>query len=101
MTYTSSTEIEPQSIPGVRFRLRRVSFGRRLELASLLRDRLEAIERLALQPESQARNAETALLGAEVDAIHLRWGLAAIDGLEIDGTPATIESLIESGPEDL
>jgi len=88
-------------MPGVRFRLRRVSFGRRLELARLLRDRLETIERLALTPPSEARAAETALLGAEIDAIHLRWGLAALSGLDIDGAPATADSLIDAGPEEL
>ena len=101
MTYNSSTEVESQAIPGVRFRLRRVSFGRRLELARLLRDRLETIERLALAPDNEARAAQTALLGAEIDAIHLRWGLASIEGLEIDGAPATADSLIDAGPEDL
>lgn len=88
-------------MPDVRFRLRRISFGRRLELARLLRDRMESIERLALLPEGEARQAETALLSAEIDAIHIRWGLAAIEGLEIDGAPATADSLIEAGPEDL
>ena len=101
MTYNSSTEMESQAIPGVRFRLRRVSFGRRLVLARLLRDRLEAITKLSLAAESEARAAETALLNAEIDAIHLRWGLAAIDGLEIDGAPATADSLIDAGPEEL
>src|ERR1022692_2203436 len=101
MTYNSSTEMESQAIPGVRFRLRRVSFGRRLVLARLLRDRLETITKLSLAAESEARAAETALLSAEIDAIHLRWGLAAIDGLEIDGAPATADSLIDAGPEEL
>jgi len=101
MNYTSSVEIESTAIPGVRFRLRRVSFGRRLELARILQDRLEAIQRLTLSPESPARAAETALLSAEIDAIHARWGVVAIDGLEIDGAPATIDSLIDAGPEEL
>jgi len=101
MNYTSSLEMESRAIPGVTFRLRRVSFGRRLELARILRDRLEAIAQLALTPEGPARDAETALLAAEIDAIHLRWGLAKIEGLEIDGAPATADSLIEAGPEEL
>src|SRR5258708_35792068 len=99
--YTSWFEMEARTIPSVRFRLRRVSFGRRLELARVLSDRLEAITKLSLATESPARAAETALLSAEIDAIHLRWGLAAIEGLEIDGAPATTDSLIEAGPEEL
>jgi hypothetical protein len=31
----------------------------------------------------------------------LRFGLHSIEGLEIDGEPATVESLIESGPPEL
>jgi hypothetical protein len=101
MKYTSSLEMASTAMPGVSFRLRRVSFGRRLELARILQDRLETIQKLALSPDTPARAAQTALIGAEIDAIHLRWGLAAIEGLEIDGAPATAESLISSGPEEL
>src|SRR2546425_10917686 len=101
MNYSTSLEFESLAIPGVKFRLRRVSFGRRLELARVLGDRLEAIEKLALEPESPARAAQTALLAAEIDAGHLRWGLAAIEGLQIDGAPATVDSLIEAGPQAL
>jgi hypothetical protein len=31
----------------------------------------------------------------------VKWGLAGIEGLEIDSKPATPESLIERGPEEL
>jgi hypothetical protein len=31
----------------------------------------------------------------------LRWGVASIDGLTIDGKPATVESLIDAGPPEL
>jgi len=85
----------------VTFRVRRISFGRRLELARTLRDRLEAVARLALTEDSPSRAAQTALIAAEMDAVHLRWGLAAIEGLEIDGAAATADSLIEAGPEAL
>src|SRR5712671_2486993 len=101
MNYTSTIDLESQAIPGVKFRIRRVTFGRRLDLARILRDRLEAIAKLALATESPARAAQTALLSAEMDCVHLRWGLDAIEGLEIDGAPATADSLIDSGPESL
>jgi hypothetical protein len=44
---------------------------------------------------------EASLLGAEIDRLYIRWGLDDIRGLELDGAPASPESLIESGPEDL
>jgi hypothetical protein len=31
----------------------------------------------------------------------LKWGLAKIEGIEIDGAPATADSLLQSGPPDL
>jgi hypothetical protein len=101
MNYASTIETESRAIPGVTYRIRRVSFGRRLELARTLSDRLEAIARLALTEDSPARAAQTALIAAEMDAVHLRWGLDAIEGLTIDGAPATADSLIEAGPEEL
>ena len=101
MNYTSTIEFESAAIAGVRFGIRRVSFGRRLELARILRYRLEAIAQLALATESPARAAQTALLAAEMDTVHLRWGFDSVEGLEIDGAPATADSLIESGPEAL
>ena len=44
---------------------------------------------------------EASLLGAEIDRLYLRWGLEEVRGLELDGLPATIDALIEHGPEDL
>ncbi len=94
-------ERESAAVPGVRFRLRRISFGRRIELARTLREQLEAMDRALLLPPGEARDAETALLAAAMDAAHLQWGLASIEDLEIDGAPATAESLLADGPEAL
>jgi hypothetical protein len=33
--------------------------------------------------------------------MYLHWGLLSIEGLTIDGEPATAERLLEKGPEDL
>lgn len=101
MNYASTFEVESAAMPGVRYRLRRISFGRRLELARSIRDKLELMDRAQLLPAGEVRDAETALLAAEVDAAHLRWGLEAIEGLEIDGAPATADSLLAAGPEPL
>jgi hypothetical protein len=38
---------------------------------------------------------------AEVEKIHLEWGLEGVEGLEIDGKAATVEDLIAKGPETL
>jgi hypothetical protein len=42
-----------------------------------------------------------ALLRAEIDRLYLTWGLREVIGLDLDGKPATPESLLESGPEEL
>ncbi|MFL6451368.1 MAG: hypothetical protein ACJ746_27380 [Bryobacteraceae bacterium] len=33
--------------------------------------------------------------------VYLEWGIADLDGLTIDGSPASIQDLIERGPEGL
>jgi len=44
---------------------------------------------------------EAALLASEIDRIYMLWGLQEVTGLELDGQPATPESLSASGPEEL
>ncbi len=95
-----STSARPSEIrAGVTYVLRRISFGRRLELIRKVRDQLQRLQFLkaAERPDESA----VALLSAEIDREHALWGLLAVEGLEIDGLPATPESLLEDGPEDL
>ncbi len=44
---------------------------------------------------------EASLLGAEIDRLYVRWGVEGVLGLDLDHAPATVETMIESGPEDL
>jgi len=47
-------------------------------------------------------NDEAALLTqSELTPAYIRAGLISVEGLEIDGAPATVEALIESGPKAL
>ena len=41
------------------------------------------------------------MLDRKVERAYLEWGLEAIYGLEIDGEPADVGSLIDRGPEGL
>jgi hypothetical protein len=100
MQYESRVEVESKACPGVRLTVRRMSFGRRLELTKRVQNLAKKLAFLAADPDA-ASEAEQAVLGAEIDGEYLRWGLAKVDGLEIDGEPATVESLIEAGPEPL
>lgn len=100
MEYESTVVLESESQPGVRFRVRRMSFGRRLELLRKVRDLAARGEFLAAGEDPREKIEATLLVG-EIDGLYLRWGLAEIEGLEIDGQAATPELLVEAGPEQL
>lgn len=91
-----SSEVQP----GVEFTITRMTFGRRVELMRQVRDLAKRIE--YFEAGRDAKNEmEASLLGAEIDRLYVRWGLEGILGLDIDGAPATTESLIDCGPEEL
>ena len=102
MNFTSRSveECSAGSYPGVRFEIRRISFGGRIELARRIRE----IGRKAeyLEAGSDVRDKlEATVLGAEIDHAYLTWGLIGVEGLEIDGAEATAAGLIEAGPVEL
>ena len=85
---------------GVRYRIAVMSVARRIELARRIREIGRRLEFLAAG--SDARDAlEAMVLAGEIDQAYLEWGLEAVEGLTIDGEPATPESLIAKGPADL
>jgi hypothetical protein len=89
-----------QEQPGVEFVIARMTFGRRIELMREVRSLAARLE--YFEAGQDAKNGmEASLLGAEIDKLYIRWGLKEIRGLEIDGVPATVELLIDSGPEEL
>jgi hypothetical protein len=100
MHYESYTSKESRACPGVRFRVRRLSLARRMELVRLIR---ETGEKLAfhMAGDSVVDAAQAAEIRARMDALYLRWGLAEITGLVIDGEPVTLENLMERGPDAL
>lgn len=101
MEYRSQIEVGSPSAPGVRFLVRRMSFGRRLELTRQVQELAKRLAFVAAGEEGLSSDAERAMLGGEIDREYLRWGLAGLEGLEIDGEPATVESFLEAGPEEL
>ena len=98
--YSSYLEFGSDAVAGVRFRIARVSFSRRLELVRRVRDFAQRIEFLEAGGDA-TEQFESSVLGAEIDRLYLDWGLQAVEGLVIDGEPATPASLIEKGPESL
>jgi hypothetical protein len=99
MEYESAITIESVR-PGVKIRVARMSFGRRMELMRQVRDLARQIEFLEAGP-SPGDGMDAALLRAEIDQMLVRWGVVEIFGLEVDGAGANAEALISSGPEDV
>jgi hypothetical protein len=100
MKYESVAEVESRLVPGVRYNVVRMSFGRRNDLMRRIRELANRVEFLEAG-ESVSDRMDAALLRSEVDELYLIWGLQGVSGLEIDGHAASAETLIERGPEQL
>lgn len=100
MQYESRVEYVSESTPGVSFTVSRMSLGRRIELAKMLRE-------IGLQGAFHAAGKgiedqiEASIAHHEIDRIYLRWGLMEVKGLTIDGAPADPAAVVERGPEPL
>jgi hypothetical protein len=77
-----------------------MSFERRTELTKRIRELARKMEFLEAGNDTNDK-IESALLATEVDRLYLLWGLTKVQGLELDGQPATPELLAAVGPEDL
>jgi hypothetical protein len=100
MKYESLVEVRSHVAPDVSYTIARMSFGRRVELMRRIRELAGRIEFLEAGCEPKDKM-DARLLRAEIDRLYLTWGLQEISGLQVDGRPATAESLADCGPEDL
>ena len=87
-------------MPGVWLRVQKMSFARRMQLLQRMRDLAERVE-FFNAGDTPKEKMDGALFSAEIDRIYVLWGLTEVGGLELDGVPATPESLVSHGPEDL
>lgn len=118
-SFTSTVRVESK-IPeweGVAFTVRRFTEGLRIRLRTDLSTSLERIREIVAEAESLEGQAKAdpktearlqslsdsieRLQSAEIDRAYVRAGLVKVEGLEIDGQPATTDALIENGPRDL
>src|SRR4051812_13931543 len=98
MEYESVVVVESVKRLGVRYRVARMSFGRRVELMRRVRDlsrRMAFLEAGATPGERM----DAGLLRAEIDRMFLLWGLVEVTGLQVDGVSANPELMIDGGPE--
>jgi hypothetical protein len=100
MQYESEKSVESGTAPGVQFTIVRMSLGRRIELTRRIWELARKVECLEAGDDPRAK-LEGALLSSEIDRLYLGWGLVRVEGLTLDGQPATPEALIASGPEEL
>ena len=98
--YESMMVIASKALPGVNYAIRRVSFGRRIELSRQIRELARKAEFLEAGTDLHEK-IEANILAQEIDAMYLRWGLARVDGLLIDGESASVEQLVARGPDEL
>ena len=98
-TYSSLLRHESKAMPGVSYAIRRVSLSQRIELTKKVRDLSLRYE--FLQAGDTADQLEASLADLLVRRLYLEWGLAELSGLTVDEQPATVEVLIEKGPEAL
>ena|SRR5947207_12214573 len=100
MEYDSVMSVESELRPGVRFRVYRMSFGRRLELMRRVREMWRRVDFLEAGSDAGGQM-DARLLRAEINRLFLQWGLVGVEGLTVDGAAVTADELIERGPEDL
>ena len=99
-SYCSESVVESRTVPGVRFTIAKMSFGRRVELMRRVRELARRTEFLAASEEA-AEKMDSALLHAEIERLYVMWGVKAVTGLAVDGSIAGPELLAEAGPEEL
>jgi hypothetical protein len=97
--HTSVRWFESCACPGACYAIKVPSLSSRLLLAQKTRELTHRYEFLKAGDVSDQLEASIAELA--VNKMYLEWGLAAITDLEIDGLSATVDSVIESGPEGL
>jgi hypothetical protein len=99
MRYESTRTIEAKTLAGVSFTIRRMSFGRRLELTRRVRELSQRLEFSGAGDDVKDR-LDAAVLSAEIDRIYVEWGACQIAGLELDGEQATPAAALELAPEE-
>jgi hypothetical protein len=92
--------VESKVVPGVKFTIAKISFGRRVELMRRVRELARHCEFLAAS-EDVGDKMEAALLQAEIERTYVSWGVKAVSGLKVNGTVADVELMVAEGPEAL
>jgi hypothetical protein len=98
-SFQSTARIESKAQPGVVFWIRKVSLAQRISL-------LEQVGTIGIKDEFLRAGPLEDQVAATLNSVKaaellIRWGLERIEGLTIDGAPATVELLVDRGPEEI
>ena len=97
--YSSVSWHLSEILKGVRFAIRRVSLQQRIDLNQRLSEL--TMKHQFLKAGDTSSQLEAALSELLVAKLYVEWGLEKIEGLSINGVPATADSLVADGPEGL
>ena len=97
--YSSVQWYDSKNLIGVKYAIRRISLLQRIELTRAVQELMHNHE--FLRAGTQSDQVEANLAELLVRKLYIDWGLAALEGLTIDGQEATPGSLVELGPEGL
>ena len=81
-SYRSESVVASRTVPGVKFTIAKMSFGRRVELMRRVRELARRTEFLAASEEA-AEKMDSALLHAEIERLYVMWGVKAVSGLAV------------------
>ena len=97
--YSSVAWYNSSVYQNVRYSVRRICLAQRIEMAKRIHELSNKYE--FLKAGDALERTEAQLADLLVRQLYLGWGLAAIEGLTIDGENASVERLVEKGPESL
>ncbi|MCZ2155381.1 MAG: hypothetical protein LC114_16010 [Bryobacterales bacterium] len=100
MHYSSTVQHDSRTTPGVKFTLWRLSFGKRLELLRRVHS-LAGTHEFCTASQTVESQYEAAILEKAMQQIYLECTLVQVEGLLIDGEPASTDTLLHRGPENL
>ena len=100
MDHESTKTVQSSICKDVRFTIARMTFGRRVDLMRRVRQ-LSSRHEFETAGSRIEDRLQASLTCAAIDELYLSWGLIGIEGLAIDGRPASTETLLLCGPEAL
>ena len=98
-TYSSVIWHESHVCTSVRFAIRRMSLLQRIEITKRVRELTRQNDFLRSGDTTEQLDAVLGELLAK--QVYIEWGLSEVQGLTIDGVPASPAVLVEKGPESL